>query len=125
MSGTESRFAGAGLFFLLIFLSGIWLSRSGRPLSGVLLTIHKLISLAAAVFLVVTVYQMNQVATLSGMEVVAVVVAGLLLLGTGIIGGLLSTDKPLPGAMLRLHQIGPILTVLSSAATLYLLLIRQ
>ena len=89
------------------------------------MTIHKLISLAAAVFLVVTVYQMNQVATLSGMEVVAVVVAGLLLLGTGIIGGLLSTDKPLPGAMLRLHQIGPILTVLSSAATLYLLLIRQ
>ena len=125
MSGTESRFAGAGLFFLLIFLSGIWLSRSGRPLSGVLLTIHKLISLAAAVFLVVTVYQMNQVATLSGMELIVLVVTGLLFLGTGIIGGVLSTDKPLPGAMLRLHQIGPILTVLSTAVTLYFLLGRQ
>jgi len=125
VSGTESRFAGAGLFFLLIFLSGIWLSRSGRPLSGVLLTIHKLISLAAAVFLVVTVYQMNQVATLSGMELIVLVVTGLLFLGTGIIGGVLSTDKPLPGAMLRLHQIGPILTVLSTAVTLYFLLGRQ
>jgi len=125
VSGTESRFAGAGLFFLLIFLSGIWLSRSGRPLSGVLLTIHKLISLAAAVFLVVTVYQMNQVATLSGMELIVLVVTGLLFLGTGIIGGVLSTDKPLTGAMLRLHQIGPILTVLSTAVTLYFLLSRQ
>jgi len=125
VSGTESRFAGAGLFFLLIFLSGIWLSRSGRPLNGILSTIHKLIALAAAVFLVVTIYQINQVAELSAIGLAAGVVTGLLFLGTGIVGGVLSTDKPLPGVILRLHQIGPVLTVLSTAVTLYFLLGRQ
>jgi hypothetical protein len=116
---------GAGLSFLLIFLSGIWLSRSGKPLNNIILTIHKLISLAAAVFLVVTIYQTNQVATLSGIEAIAAGVTGLLFLGTGIAGGLLSTDKPVPAAISWMHRITPFLTVLSTAVTLYLLLSRK
>ena len=124
MSATQLRIVGAGLFFLFIFLSGFWLSRSGKPLNGIILTIHKLISLAAAVFLVITIYQINQVATLSAIELTAGVVTGLFFLGTGIPGGLLSTDKPMPAAILMMHQITPFLTALSTAATLYLLLSR-
>ena len=41
----------AGLFLLFIILSGIWLSRTGRPLSVLILTLHKLISLGAVIFL--------------------------------------------------------------------------
>ena len=37
----------AGLFFLFVLLSGIWLSRKGRPLNVGISTVHKLISLAA------------------------------------------------------------------------------
>jgi hypothetical protein len=37
-------------------------------------------------------------------------------------GGLLSTDKTMPAVILKLHQITPYLTVLSTAVTLYLLL---
>jgi hypothetical protein len=55
----------AGVFFLLIFLSGIWLSRTGRPLNVGISTIHKLISLAAGIFLLVTIYQRNQVIPLN------------------------------------------------------------
>jgi hypothetical protein len=122
MSATVLRGVGAGLFFLFIFLSGFWLSRSGKPFNGVILTIHKLISLAAAVFLVITMVRINQVAALSGIEMTTVVVTGLLFLGTGITGGLLSIDKPMPAAILTIHQITPFLTVLSTAATLYLVL---
>lgn len=125
MSTTQLGVAGAGLFFLFIFLSGIGLSRSGKPFNGIVLTIHKLISLAAAVLLVVTIYQINQVATLSTIELSAGVVTGLLFLGTGILGGILSTEKPVPGAILRLHQTGPFLTVFCTAVTLYLLLGRK
>jgi hypothetical protein len=85
------------------------------------LTIHKLISLAAVVFLVITIYQINQVAKLSAIELVAGVVAGLFFLSTIITGGLLSTGKPMPAAILTMHQITPFLTVLSTAVTLYLL----
>ena len=113
-----------GLFFLFVFLSGIWLSRTGRPLNVGISTVHKLISLAAGVFLLVTIYQRNQVVPLSASEWITIVVTGLCFLGTVVSGGLLSSDKPMPVAVLRVHQVVPVLTVLSTAATLYLLLGR-
>jgi hypothetical protein len=125
MSTTQLRVVGAGLFFLFIFLSGIWLSHSGKPLNGIILTIHKLISLAAVVFLVMTIYQINQAAKLSAIELIAGVVTGLLFLGAIISGGLLSTGKPMPATLLMMHQITPFLTVLSTAVTLYLLVNRK
>jgi hypothetical protein len=121
MGTNQLRVVGAGLFFFFIFLTGIWLSRSGKPHSVIILTIHKLIGLAAGVFLVMTVYRIHQVAPLSPVEITAVVVTGLLFLGTVITGGLLSTGKPMPAAILTMHQITPFLTVLSTAVTLYLL----
>lgn len=124
MSTTQLRVVGAGLFFLFVFLSGIWLSRSGKPHNSIILTIHKLISLAAAVYLVIIIYQTNQVATLSTIESTAGVLTGLLFLGTGVSGGVLSTGKPMPAAILRMHQTTPLLTVFSTAVTLYLLLGR-
>jgi hypothetical protein len=124
MGTNQLRVVGAGLFFFFIFLTGIWLSRSGKPHSVIILTIHKLIGLAAGVFLVMTVYRIHQVAPLSPVEITAVVVTGLLFLGTVITGGLLSTGKPMPAAILTMHQITPFLTVLSTAVTLYLLVSR-
>jgi hypothetical protein len=125
MSTDQLRVVGTGLFFLAIFLTGVRLTRSGKPYSMIVLTIHKLISLAAVVFLAITMYQINQVSKLSAIELTAGVVTGLFFLGTTVTGGLLSTDKPMPGVILRLHQITPLLTVLSTAVTLYLLLSRK
>ena len=113
-----------GLFFLFIFLSGIWLSRSGRPLNVAISTLHKLISLAAGIFILVTICRRNRMVPLSTTEWMAIVVTGLCFLGTVISGGLLSADKPMPIAVLRIHQIVPVLTVLSSGVSLSLLLSR-
>jgi len=118
MDTTQLRAIGAGLFFLFIFLSGIWLSRSGKPLNGLILTIHKLISLAAGVFLIITLYQMNHAAALGALELAAAVVTGLFFVGTVVFGGLLSTGKPMPAVILRMHQVMPFLTVLSAAVAL-------
>jgi hypothetical protein len=111
----------AGLGFVVIFASGYWLSRAGKPYSVIVLTIHKLISLAAVVFLVIFMIQSNQAAALSAMELIAGVVTGLFLLGLMATGGLLSVDKQMPVVVLRLHQIAPYLTVVAAAVTLYLL----
>jgi hypothetical protein len=121
---TTVRAIVAGLFFLFIFLSGIWLSRTGRPLNVIISTVHKLISLAAGVFLLVTIYQRTQLVPLSATEWIAIVVTGLCFLGTVVSGGLLSSDKPMPVAVMRVHQVGPVLAALSSGATLYLVLGR-
>ncbi len=119
---TTLRGIVAGTFFLLIFLSGLWLSRRGRPLHAGIATIHKLISLGAGVFMGVTIHQLNQVAPLGATEWLAVAAAGLFTAGTVASGGALSFERPAPVAVLRVHQILPVLTTLSCGVVLYLLL---
>jgi len=125
MNTVHSKVIGAGVFFLFIILSGFWLSQSGKPLNTIILTIHKLIAVAAVAFLAVTVYRTNQVAPLSTTELAATAVTGLLFLGTIVTGGLLSIGKPMPAAVLTMHQITPYLTVLSSTWLLWRVLPAQ
>lgn len=124
MGMTSLRIVGPGLFFLLVFLSGFWLSHAGKPLNAVILTFHKLVSLAVVLFLAVTMYQTNQVAALSMLELTAGVVTGLFFLGAIITGGLLSIGKPMPAVILALHRLTPFLAVLSTAVTLFFLITR-
>lgn len=121
MNADQLRIVVAGLFFVVIFGSGYWLSRAGKPYSVIVLTVHKLISLAVVVFLVITMIQSNRVAALGAMELVAGAVTGLFFLSLFATGGLLSGGEQMPVIVSRLHRIAPYLTVLSTAATLYLL----
>jgi hypothetical protein len=121
MDADQLRIVGAGLVFVVIFVSGYWLSRAGKPYNVIALAVHKLISLAAVVLLVIVMIQSNRIAALGAIEIVAGAVTGLFFLGLIATGGLLSSDRQMPALVLRLHQIVPYLTVLSAAATLYLL----
>jgi ABC-type multidrug transport system permease subunit len=121
MSLTKLRVIGVGLFFVVIFLSGVWLSRSGKPFNSMVLNLHKLIALAAGIFLVMIIRQIHQVDKLSPTGLIAAVVTGLLFLVTGISGGLLSMGKLMPEVIIIMHQILPVLAVFSTAVTLYLL----
>ena len=122
MDATALRMAGLGLGFVLIFVSGFSLTRFGKPFNGIVLTAHKLISLAAAILLGVAIYRVNQAGQLGTAEVAAVALTGLFFLGTGVTGGLSSIDKPVPLVVL-VHKVAPFLTALATATTLYLLLI--
>lgn len=117
----QPRIVGTGLLFLLVFISGFWLNRSGSPYSVAILTLHKLISLAAAGLVVVTIVQTNRVARLGATELVVSVASGLFFVAAVATGGLLSAEKPMPAIVSTLHLITPFLTVLSTAVTLYLL----
>ena len=125
MTITPLRIIGAELFFLFIILAGFWLSKSGRPLNSGILMIHKLISIGAVVFLAITIYQMNKASRLSAIDIIAVVITGVFFLITIITGGLVSALKTTPTAILRVHQITPWLTTLSTAVTLILLRIGK
>ena len=119
------RLVGPGVLFLFTFISGFWLSRSGKPFNVIILTIHKLISLAAAVLLGMVIYQIGQVAPLSTIDLIAVVVTVSFFFDAVVSGALLSIGRPMPAAISMMHRITPFLTVLSAAVTLYLLLSRQ
>jgi len=117
----EKKYVIAGISLVLVIVSGLWLSRTGRPLNTLLLTIHKLIAVAGVVFLVVMLYRLNQTAPLSPVEIRLSVVTILLFFALIVTGGLLSTGKVWPGIVLRIHQVVPTLVILSTAANLYLL----
>lgn len=122
MNPDQLRILVTAVLYVVVFGSGVFLTRSGRPYSTLVLTPHKLLSLAALAYLVVTMVQVNRVAALSAAQVWAGVVTGLFLLGTIATGGILSTDRPAPRAVLILHRVTPFLTVLATALTLCLLL---
>ena len=122
MSTTQVRVAGTGLLLVLIFLSGLWVSGSGKPYSTLPFTIHKLVGLAVGVVLVVIVVQTHKAAPLGLPAIAAIVVTVLLFAGTVAAGALLSINEQAPAIVLRLHQVLPVLSLLSTAGTLYLLL---
>lgn len=122
MSTTQARVVGAGLAFLVIFLSGIWVSMAGKPYSTLPFTVHKLVGLALGVLLGVIAYQTHQITPLSPVQMAAIVVTVLLFVATVAAGGVLSVVEAAPSVALRLHQVVPVLTVLSTVGTLYLLL---
>jgi len=112
-------------FFLLIFLTGFWLSRGGRPYGILLITVHKLLSVGVVVFLTVVIVRISRTVGLSSAELIAAVITGVFFLGTIATGGLLSAAKPMPTIVHQLHQITPFLTLVATALTFYLLLIRK
>jgi len=118
---TQSRVVGAGLFFVFIFLTGFWLSSTGKPYNVAASTLHKLLGVGAAVLLVVALVRTNQVTRLGGLATVAGVLTGLFFLSLIATGGLLIIEMQIPAAVRRLHHVAPYLTVLSSALTLFLL----
>lgn len=122
MSTTEVRVVGVGLAFLLILVSGILLSRSGKPYNTALITVHKLVGLAAGVLLAMILAQAHRAAPLGPLEIATIAVTVLLFVGTVAAGAFLSIDKQMPPFVRRLHQVLPVLAALATAGTLYLLL---
>jgi hypothetical protein len=57
--------------------SGVWLGRCGKPLNGILLNVHKLVALAAVIWIVWQLSWVLQGVTLHPLLIVALAVAGL------------------------------------------------
>jgi len=117
----QSKFINAGIFFLFIISSGFWLSRTGKPYSVLIQTIHKLIGVAMGVYLIRMVYLTHMVSPITPVGIIVIVVTVLLFIGLVVTGGLLASEKSLPIIVTAIHKVLPYLTILSTVATLYLL----
>jgi hypothetical protein len=112
--------AVAGVLFLFIFLTGFWLSRSESPYPVIAFNIHKLIALGTLVFIAAGIYKIHQ-APLSLLQTTAIALTNFCYTATILSGGLLNLDKPLPVLVPFIHKVFPYLTILFTAATLFLL----
>lgn len=125
MGPIRLRIVFTGLCLLFVFLSGYWLRHTGKPYSAIFFNIHKLIALAAIVFLAMIIFKVHQVSPLSGISIVFISITTLFFIVTIVTGGLLSVAGKMPILILKLHQIFPYLTVISVVATIYFLLTRK
>lgn len=123
MSTTLIKSGSIGLLILFTLASGLLLRRMGRPHNVLISTVHKLVALGALVLLILTAFQVNRAAGLGGLQMAVVAAAVLFFVGAIAGGGwLMIVEGPAPPIARRLHQILPVLTVLSSAGSLALLL---
>lgn len=106
---------------IFIFVSGYWLSRTGKSYNTLSITIHKLISLCAGVLLSIYVLRLFQAGQLGTLEIIAAIATSLLFLSLAATGGLLSAGKPIPIMLSTFHKFFSYLTLVSSALTVYLL----
>ena len=123
-----------GLFFVFVFLFGFWLSRSGKPYNALVFNFHKLIGLAMGIFLILTVYRAHQTAPFSSLNILSITITVIIffilvaaggLLSIEAAGGLENINQSVSTTISVIHRVFPYLAILSTAATLYLLLFRK
>lgn len=99
----------AGIFLILSILSGVWLTRTGRPLNVVIMTVHKLISLGAVVFFAVAIYGLATAGAITLVDWINILVSGVLFLTLIASGAVLSGGKVTGGALMVAHKAFPFL----------------
>ena len=123
MDAITSKLIAAGILFLITLISGVIVSRSGRPLSIGLVTVHKLIAVGTVVMIGIAVNQLYK--TVDGkvfIEVSVMVISAILFLALIATGALLTREEvQLPEIVLKIHQVAPLLALVSSTITVYLL----
>jgi hypothetical protein len=118
-----TRITICGLLFLFTLASGVWVSHSGKPINVAIFTIHKLIALATVIVIATTFYNVHRAMHITELiKMAAIAVTALLLIALFITGAMLSRNSPMPTAILRIHQMMPLLALVSSTITTYLLI---
>jgi len=123
MDTITSKLVVAGILFLFTLISGVILHHSSRPLSIGLVTVHKLIAVGTAVLVGMVVNKLYK--TVDGkvfIEIGLIVISALLLLTLIATGALLTREElQLPDLVLNIHNVAPLLALISSTLTIFLL----
>ena len=129
MNTLVSRFGMCGLLVLLTLVSGVVLSNSGKPHNTMIFNIHKLIAVGTVIFMGVSIYNLYTAGNIHALHVSVFAITGLffliLIISGGLLsvvaGGLLTLDDGSLQAVLRIHQIVPLLALAASMISLYLM----
>ncbi len=124
MNTISTKLIASAVFFVLIFLTGFWLNRTGKPYNPILFNVHKFIVLGLVAYLVVTVVQVSRAAPLASLQIAAIAIAAIAFVATIVTGGLANLDQGIAAVARQIHQFGPYVTLLASGASLYLLFAR-
>jgi hypothetical protein len=128
-----SKLIVCGVLFVITAVSGIVLSNAGKPLNSAIFTVHKLVAIGTIILLGVSLYQLLQGVDLRVLYVTGFAFTGVAFLALLVSGALLSLvdatilslDQGALQAVLKVHQIAPLLALAASTLSVYLLAGRQ
>ena len=112
---------GTAALLVAVFVLGFWLRRSGKPYSGLVMTVHKLASLAVLIVFIFEVYRIHKATPLETAALAAAVFTVVFFVAAIISGGIVSLDRPTPPIVRALHWATPFLTIAGVTATFFLL----
>ena len=129
MNSIPSRIVICGVLLVLTLVSGVMLSQSGKSTNSLIFNVHKLIALGTVILFGVGIYQLHKVGGIHTLHVVAFAITGAFFLTLIVSGGLLSlvsgtqvsVSESALQAALRIHRIAPLLALVASTVSLYLL----
>jgi hypothetical protein len=120
MNNMSSKIVGCGLGLVVIVISGLAMSRLGKPYNPAVFGLHKIVAVGTIILLVTIVRSLAKTVELRALAPVVFIITGLLFLGLFASGALLALSIG-PEAVLRVHQALPLLAVGFSTLSVYLL----
>ena len=121
----EQKIVGSCFLFVLTVGTGIWLSSLGKPYNTVVFTFHKLISLAAIILITILIYNLFMNAEIKTLILPLITVSGLSVSALFISGILLSIGRAPDSLLKTVHSVAPVITVITTAIAIYLLVSKK
>jgi hypothetical protein len=114
-----------GIVFLLTLAFGFWLSYSGKPYNGILFNIHKLVALGTVILVVMQIYNVFKAMEVQTLIIILIVIAAICVVALFASGAFMSIGNQNYQIMKFIHNVAPVLLVIMTALTIYLLFGRK
>lgn len=123
METITSKLISAGILAVLTLISGMIVSRAGKPQNIWLVSIHKLIAVGTVILIVMAVNQLLKTADGRSFLLISMMAISAILFLSLIASGAFLTreEMDLPAFVLKIHQVAPLLALAGSSLTVYLL----
>jgi hypothetical protein len=111
----------SGMLIVLLFVTGIFLTRTGKPYHVLVLAIHKIVTVALIVLMFMLIVPAIMQAVIPIVHLVVAAFLALGLIGMIASGGMMSLDK-YQGVMLWIHRVSVAVFLLCFLDLMYVLL---
>lgn len=121
----EQRILSSGILIVLVAVSGVWLSRFGKPYNVAFFTLHKVLALAAVILIATLFFDLYKAYRHTGPILLLTVSATLSAIALFATGAFLSIGKIPINLLKPVHIIASIVFLCSTVYSLYLSSLRR
>ena len=123
METITTKLIAAGVLGVLTLISGVLVTKAGRPLNSVLFNLHKMIAVITIALIIISVVQMYKASEAKAIiELGMIILTGILFTALVATGGMLSFEHEWPSVVLKIHQVLPLLSLAFSVVSAVLLI---